>query len=73
MSPTRKFFLTAEWRDLVMLNYEVDPRLLDKYVPAAQVSIRSLEKHTLASWAFGFAAPNSLGPSPSRFILISMR
>src|SRR6266480_2828412 len=41
--------------------------------PAAQCSIRSLEKHTLASWAFGSAAPNSLGPSPSRFILISMK
>ena len=27
-------FLTAEWRDLVMLNYEVDPRLLAPLVPA---------------------------------------
>jgi len=26
-------FLTAEWRDLVMLNYEVDPALLVKFVP----------------------------------------
>ncbi|HKS81888.1 MAG TPA: DUF2071 domain-containing protein [Candidatus Acidoferrales bacterium] len=26
-------FLRAEWRDLVMLNYEVDPALLAKYVP----------------------------------------
>jgi uncharacterized protein len=26
-------FLTAEWRDLVMLNYEVDPVLLAEYVP----------------------------------------
>jgi uncharacterized protein len=29
-----KVFLTAEWRDLLMLNYEVDPQLLGKYVPA---------------------------------------
>src|SRR5579872_668976 len=27
-------FLTAEWRDLAMLNYEVDPDLLRKLVPA---------------------------------------
>jgi uncharacterized protein len=26
-------FLSAEWRDLVMLNYEVDPRLLETYLP----------------------------------------
>jgi uncharacterized protein len=27
-------FLTAEWRHLVMLSYEVEPRLLHKFVPA---------------------------------------
>src|SRR6187455_2734884 len=27
-------FLTAEWRDLVMLNYEVDPAILLDLVPA---------------------------------------
>ncbi len=26
-------FLTAEWRDLVMLNYEVDPALLQEFLP----------------------------------------
>lgn len=26
-------FLTAEWRDLVLLNYEVDPALLSQFVP----------------------------------------
>jgi hypothetical protein len=30
---TRGVFLTAEWRELVMLNYEVDPALLRDYVP----------------------------------------
>jgi uncharacterized protein YqjF (DUF2071 family) len=30
-SPT---FLTAEWRDLAILNYDVDPGLLVKFVPA---------------------------------------
>ncbi len=29
----RGVFLSAEWRDLVMLNYEVDPALLRGYVP----------------------------------------
>jgi uncharacterized protein len=31
---TESTFLTAEWRDLVMLNYEVDRALLQQYVPA---------------------------------------
>ncbi len=29
-----RVFLTAEWRHLVMLNYEVDPLLLSQFVPA---------------------------------------
>jgi uncharacterized protein len=33
VSATRKF-LSAEWRDVAMLNYEVDPSLLHKFVPA---------------------------------------
>lgn len=28
-----RIFLSAEWRDLVMLNYEVDPALVARYVP----------------------------------------
>jgi hypothetical protein len=31
---TTSTFLTAEWRYLAMLNYQVDPALLSKYVPA---------------------------------------
>jgi len=31
----QSIFLTAEWRDLVMLNYEVDGALLEQHVPAA--------------------------------------
>ncbi len=27
-------FLTAEWKNLVMLNYAVDPSLLARFVPA---------------------------------------
>jgi uncharacterized protein len=29
----RRVFLAAEWRDLVMLNYEVTPEILRQYVP----------------------------------------
>lgn len=29
-----KAFLTAEWRNLAMLNYEVEPSLLSKFIPA---------------------------------------
>lgn len=32
-SQTRFVFLAAQWQDLVMLNYEVDPCLLRQYVP----------------------------------------
>jgi uncharacterized protein YqjF (DUF2071 family) len=32
--PVRRPFLTAEWRHLLMLNYEVDPALLRPLVPA---------------------------------------
>jgi uncharacterized protein YqjF (DUF2071 family) len=31
--PIERPFLTAAWRDLAMLNYEVDPSLLQRYVP----------------------------------------
>jgi uncharacterized protein len=37
MFRTEKAFLSAEWRDLVILNYEVDSGLLAKYVPYGTV------------------------------------
>lgn len=33
MSQSRRVFLSAEWQDLLMLNYEVAPTLLSRYVP----------------------------------------
>jgi uncharacterized protein YqjF (DUF2071 family) len=33
MSQSHRVFLSAEWRDLVMLNYEVESSLLSPYVP----------------------------------------
>lgn len=33
MTRSERIFLTAEWRYLLLLNYEIDPSLLQKYVP----------------------------------------
>lgn len=33
MSPDKGVFLSAEWRDLVMLNYEVEASVLSRHVP----------------------------------------
>ena len=41
-------FLTAEWRDLAMLNYEVDPAILSSFVPAA-TEVDSWNGKTLVS------------------------
>ncbi len=46
--PAQQTFLTAEWRDLVMLNYEVDPALLLPHVPAGTV-LDSWQGSTLIS------------------------
>jgi uncharacterized protein YqjF (DUF2071 family) len=35
MSTSKSRFLTAQWRNLIMLNYEVDPEILKPYLPAA--------------------------------------
>lgn len=35
MATSKSRFLTAEWRNLIMLNYEVDPEVLAPYLPAA--------------------------------------
>jgi uncharacterized protein len=37
MSHGKHVFLSAEWRDLVLLNYEVDRKLLNDYVPPGTV------------------------------------
>jgi uncharacterized protein len=31
--PKKRVFLTAEWRDLVMLNYEIAPEMVSEFVP----------------------------------------
>lgn len=46
--PTCSAFLSAEWRDLAMLNYEVDPALLNDYVPRG-TELDSFEGKTYVS------------------------
>src|ERR1700689_1338359 len=41
-------FLTAEWKQLLMLNYAVDPALLQRFVPAG-TELDSFEGRTYAS------------------------
>src|SRR5688572_30573948 len=31
--PNQRIFLNAEWRKLAMVNYAVDPRILEPYIP----------------------------------------
>jgi uncharacterized protein len=44
----RRVFLSADWRELVMLNCEVDPALLRKYVPRG-VELDTFEGRTFVS------------------------
>jgi uncharacterized protein YqjF (DUF2071 family) len=48
VSENKSVFLSAEWRDLVMLNYEVSPRLLQPYVPRG-TELDSFEGKTFVS------------------------
>jgi uncharacterized protein len=57
----RGVFLTAEWRDLVMLNYEVDPALLRDYVPRG-VELDAFQGRTYVSLVgFRFLRAKLLG------------
>src|SRR5580704_11140504 len=48
MPDSNRVFLSAEWRDLVMLNYEVEPSLLNHYVPPG-TSLDSFQGRTYLS------------------------
>ncbi|HLW85561.1 MAG TPA: DUF2071 domain-containing protein [Candidatus Sulfotelmatobacter sp.] len=67
MSHPERVFLSAEWRDLVMLNYEVDPLLLGRYVPSG-TSLDSFEGRTYVSLvAFRFCRTKLFGFFPIPF------
>ncbi len=62
-----RVFLSAEWRDLIMLNYEVDPNLLQAHVPAG-TQLDSFEGRTYVSMVgFQFRRTKLLGAVPVPF------
>src|ERR1700686_1756118 len=48
MPEAKRIFLTTKWHDLGMLNYEVDPGLLERHVPAG-TELGSFEGKTYVS------------------------
>jgi uncharacterized protein YqjF (DUF2071 family) len=69
----KNVFLSAEWRDLVMLNYEVSPLLLQPYVPRG-TELDSFEGKTFVSLVgFVSSIPSSSEYSQFPFTLISTK
>jgi uncharacterized protein len=67
MPRTEKIFLSAEWRDLLMLNYQVDPAILQKYVPDG-TELDSFDEKTYVSLVgFRFFRTKLLGVLPIPF------
>jgi uncharacterized protein YqjF (DUF2071 family) len=67
MTESKRIFLSAEWRDLVMLNYEVEPSLLNQYVPRG-TSLDSFNGRTYVSLVgFRFCRAKLLGLLPIPF------
>lgn len=58
---TKTKFLTAAWRNLVMLNYEVDPEILKPYLPAATELDMWHGKALVSMVGFMFADTRVLG------------
>jgi uncharacterized protein YqjF (DUF2071 family) len=64
---SKRVFLSAEWRDLVMLNYEVEPSLVGRYVPSG-TTLDSFEGRTYVSLVgFRFCRTKLLGRFPVPF------
>lgn len=60
-------FLSAEWRDLVILNYEVEPQLLTRFVPPGTV-LDSFDGRTYVSLVgFQFRRTKLFGSLPIPF------
>jgi uncharacterized protein len=67
MAQSKRIFLSAEWRNLVMLNYEVDPNLLNPYVPPG-TSLDSFHERSYVSLVgFRFCRAKLLGHFPIPF------
>ena len=69
-------FLTAEWRDLIMLNYQVDPKALKPYIPAGTELDLWQGKALVSMVGFMFANTRVLGikwPAHVNFEEINLR
>lgn len=65
--PGERVFLSAEWRDLVMLNYEIDPQLVARNVPPG-TEIHAFEGRFYVSLVgFRFLRTRLLGRVPLPF------
>jgi uncharacterized protein len=67
MSIDGQTFLTAEWRDLLMLNYEVDPACLSRYVPQGTQLDSFQDKTYLSLVGFRFCRTKFRGYLPVPF------
>lgn len=54
-------FISAEWRKLIMANYEIDPVILKKYLPASTELDTWQEKHYVSLVGFMFLNTKVLG------------
>ncbi|MGA8270188.1 MAG: DUF2071 domain-containing protein [Candidatus Sulfotelmatobacter sp.] len=66
-SRSERTFLSAEWRDLVMLNYEVNPDLLSRYVPAGTFLDSFRGRTYISLVGFRFCRTRLLGRFPIPF------
>lgn len=67
MSHAEKVFLTAEWRDLLMLNYEIEPSYLRGFVPQG-TELDTFHRKTYVSLVgFRFRRTKYLGRFPIPF------
>ncbi|HET7106501.1 MAG TPA: DUF2071 domain-containing protein [Candidatus Acidoferrum sp.] len=67
MPHPEKIFLSAEWRDLLMLNYEVDPAVLQKYAPTGTELDSFAGKTFVSLVGFRFCRTKLLGTIPIPF------
>jgi hypothetical protein len=73
---SRRAFLTAEWRWLVMLNYEIDPRHLEPLVPMGTALDRSNGRVLVSVVGFQFLNTTIAGlpvPFHQRFEEVNLR
>ena len=77
MPQSTQVFLTAEWRDLLMLNYEIDPRLLTNHLPSGTVLDSFLGKTYISLVGFRFCHTKLFGaiavPFHSDFEEVNLR